>query len=34
MAWREQRRHGRVKVELDHNQVDLAGKVLGVRLWE
>lgn len=34
MAWREQRRYGRVKVELDHNQVDLAGKVLGVGLWE
>lgn len=23
MTWREQRRLGRVKVELDHNQVDL-----------
>ncbi|WP_371264696.1 DUF2357 domain-containing protein [Paenibacillus sp. CF384] len=26
-SWREQRRHGHVKVELDHEQVDLASKV-------
>ena len=28
--WREQRRHGRVKVELDHDQVDLASRVLEI----
>lgn len=32
MQWREQRRLGAVKVDLNHNQVDLASKVLGVRL--
>ncbi|MDQ0063263.1 restriction endonuclease-like protein [Paenibacillus harenae] len=33
VAWREQRRQGTVKVELDHEQVDLA-KVMGIRLRE
>lgn len=28
--WREQRRLGPVTIELDHNQIDLAGRVLGV----
>jgi predicted component of viral defense system (DUF524 family) len=28
--WREQRRQGRVKVELDHDQVDLASRVVGI----
>lgn len=32
--WREKRRVGRVKVELDHEHVDVAGKVLGVRVEE
>ncbi|GIP39841.1 hypothetical protein J31TS4_31210 [Paenibacillus sp. J31TS4] len=32
MKWREQRRVGRVQVELDHEQVDLARHVLGVHL--
>lgn len=32
MVWREQRRQGRVRVELDHDQVDLASKVIEVRL--
>ncbi|MGO4372494.1 nuclease domain-containing protein, partial [Paenibacillus sp. MCAF20] len=32
-TWREQRRQGAVKVELDHEQVDLA-TVMGVRLME
>lgn len=30
--WREKRRLGKVKVELDHEYVDKAGKVLGVRV--
>lgn len=30
--WREQRRIGRVAVELDHEQVDLASGVVGIRL--
>ncbi|GIP30271.1 hypothetical protein J23TS9_54010 [Paenibacillus sp. J23TS9] len=29
--WRETRRVGAVKVELDHEQVDLAKRVLGIR---
>ncbi|USB33938.1 restriction endonuclease-like protein [Paenibacillus sp. YPG26] len=32
--WREQRRLGTVKVKLDHDQVDLASRVLGVNLKE
>ncbi|TYP69633.1 restriction endonuclease-like protein [Paenibacillus methanolicus] len=32
LVWREQRRQGRVRVELDHDQVDLASKVIEVRL--
>lgn len=34
VQWREQRRLGTVKVDLNHEQVDLASKVLGVRLKE
>ena len=30
--WREKRRLGKVKVELDHEYVDRAGKVLGVKV--
>lgn len=30
--WREKRRLGKVKVELDNEYVDKAGKVLGVRV--
>ncbi|TJY42223.1 DUF2357 domain-containing protein [Cohnella pontilimi] len=33
-VWREQRRLGAIKVELDHEQVDLASRVLGVSLRE
>lgn len=32
--WREQRRAGSVKVDLDHEQVDLAKQVLGIRRME
>lgn len=32
--WREKRRLGKVKVELDHEYVDRAGKVLGVKVEE
>ncbi|MEC0238369.1 hypothetical protein P4H66_00595 [Paenibacillus dokdonensis] len=32
--WREERRAGAVKVELDHEQVDLAKRVLGIRGME
>ncbi|CAG7645361.1 hypothetical protein ACFQI7_25600 [Paenibacillus allorhizosphaerae] len=32
LQWREQRRRGLVQVELDHEQVDLASKVVGVRV--
>ncbi|BBH22482.1 hypothetical protein Back11_38270 [Paenibacillus baekrokdamisoli] len=28
--WREQRRLGRVKVELDHEQVNLASRIVGI----
>jgi hypothetical protein len=34
IQWREQRRVGSVKVELDHEQVDLAKRVLGIRGME
>jgi predicted component of viral defense system (DUF524 family) len=34
IRWREQRRFGTVKVELDHDMVDLANKVLGVHLTD
>ncbi|WP_343223518.1 restriction endonuclease-like protein [Paenibacillus solanacearum] len=34
LQWREQRRRGPVHVELDHEQVDLASKVVGVRVVE
>ncbi|MNW52338.1 hypothetical protein D3C74_298540 [compost metagenome] len=34
MNWREQRRLGAVKVDLNHEQVDLASKVLGVHLTD
>ncbi|WP_028590876.1 restriction endonuclease-like protein [Paenibacillus massiliensis] len=34
IQWREQRRIGAVKVVLNHDQVDLASEVLGVRLKE
>ncbi|MUG46978.1 restriction endonuclease-like protein [Paenibacillus woosongensis] len=32
--WREARRVGKVKVELDHTDVDLAGSVVGIRVEE
>ncbi|MFD3259577.1 DUF2357 domain-containing protein [Paenibacillus lentus] len=32
--WREARRVGKVKVELDHTHVDLAGSVVGIRVEE
>ncbi|UVI31013.1 restriction endonuclease-like protein [Paenibacillus spongiae] len=34
MKWREQRRIGQVKVNLNHEQVDLASKVLGIDFME
>ncbi|RJX40275.1 DUF2357 domain-containing protein [Paenibacillus pinisoli] len=34
VTWREQRRIGAVKVELNHNQVDLASKIIGIHLRE
>lgn len=34
VKWREQRRAGSVKVELDHEQVDLAKRVLGIHAKE
>lgn len=34
IQWREHRRVGSVKVELDHEQVDLAKRVLGIRSLE
>lgn len=33
-VWREQRRQGSAKVELDHDQVDLANRVTGIKLLE
>ncbi|GKS13760.1 hypothetical protein YDYSY3_47600 [Paenibacillus chitinolyticus] len=32
MQWREKRRQGSVRVELDHQDVDLARQVLGVEV--
>ncbi|MNJ71464.1 hypothetical protein D3C77_680090 [compost metagenome] len=32
--WREARRVGKVKVELDHRDVDLAGSVVEIRVQE
>ncbi|WP_239483718.1 hypothetical protein [Paenibacillus rhizolycopersici] len=32
--WREARRLGKVKVQLDHTDVDLAEKVVGIRVEE
>ncbi|MCU6792469.1 restriction endonuclease-like protein [Paenibacillus sp. WQ 127069] len=32
--WREKRRHGRVKVQLDHADVDVAKRVLGIKVVE
>jgi hypothetical protein len=34
IRWRDQRRFGNIKVELDHDMVDLANKVLGVHLTD
>jgi hypothetical protein len=32
LEWREKRRQGRVKVQLDHKDVDVAKQVLGIQV--